>query len=259
MATGRTVTKWDRVYLDGLDMSGYVTALGPLVWAFDEVNYFALSDPCQGALPGMPHITPTALNGIFDNTATSGLHVLASGAGTKRLVTMARGIRAAPALGDPCFTAYVVQDDYLAVAAGQASMVTVKFGQVEQTTEVPFPNPWGPLLHPKSAETAVNSSGTGADDLISPAITSANGGYLWYHLLSSNGTVTLKAQNSATQVNGNYVDITGATSGSIDATAAPLFGLAATAAGVSVLRYLRWQLVLGTATTATFVSGFVRG
>jgi hypothetical protein len=265
MPTGRTVPqRFDRVYIDGLDMSAYTrgdvpVALGPLSWMFDEVDFFALSDAVQGAFPGMPHISPGTLNGIFDNTATTGLHALASGAGVKRLVTLARGIQAAPALGDPCFTAYCVQDNYMGVQAGQAQMVTIKFGQVEDTTIIAFPKPWGPLLHAKQAETAVNSSGTGADDLISPATTSANGGYFWYHLLTSDGNVTLKAQNSATQVNGNYVDITGATSGVITGAVSPQFGIVATAAGLSVLRYLRWQLVFSGGTTATFVCGFVRG
>lgn len=260
MPTGRTVPqRWDRFYFDGLDMSTYGAALGPLAWSFDEVDFYAPGDSCQGALPGMPHISPGTFNGIFDNTATVGLHVLANAAGTKRLVTVARGIQAAPAIGDPCFTCYAVQGDYMAQAAGQSQMVNIKFGPVEDSTVIAFPRPWGPLLHNKQAETAVNSSATGADDLISPAITSTNGGYFWWHMMSSNGTVTVKAQNSATQINGNYVDITGATSGSVDATSTPQFGIAATAAGVSVLRFLRWQLVLGTATTVTFVAGFVRG
>jgi hypothetical protein len=261
MATGRTVTKWDRVYLDGLDMSGYVTSLGPLMWSFDEVDYFALSDPAQGALPGLPHISPGVLNGIFDNTATTSLHALASGAGSKRLVTLARGTRAAPIAGDACFVAYAVQDDYLAVQTGQAAMVTVKFGQVEQTTEIPYADPWGWLLHPLGIETTgtLPNIATGIDDLISPATTSANGGYFWYHLLTSNGTVTLVAQHAAANNNGSFATINAATSGAIDATAAPLFGIVAVPVGQTVNRYLRFNAVMGSATTCKFVSGFVRG
>ena len=51
----------------------------------------------------------------------------------------------------------------------------------------------------------------------------------------------------------------GAQVGSIDPSAAPKFGIVATAAGLSISRWLRWQLVLGTATTVSFVAGFVRG
>jgi hypothetical protein len=216
-----------------------------------------MSDAVEGALPGMPKITLGTLNAIFDNTATSGLHVVASGAGVDRLVTVARGIRAAPAAGDPCFTCYAVQDNYLATEEGGAAFATIKFGQVAEDQVIAFAKAWGPLLHPKGTETAANTA-TGVDDL-SVGTTSTNGGFFWWHLLSSDGTVTLKAQNAATNSDGSFSDITGATSGSITAAVSPKFGWSATAAGLTVTRYLRPQLALGTATTLVYVSGFVRG
>ena len=105
--------------------------------------------------------------------------------------------------------------------------------------------------------TAANTA-TGVDDLFT-GTTSTNGGYLWYHILTADGTATVKAQNASTNSDGSFSDITGATSGSVDASAAPKFGVAATAAGLTVTRYLRWQIALGTATTLSFVCGFVRG
>ena len=115
MATGRTVPAvWDRVYIDGLDMSGYARTIGPLSWSYKDTDLRAMSDAAAGGLPGIATISPGTLSAVFDNTAATGLHVIASGAGVKRLVTVARGIRAAPAQGDPCFTSYAVQKNYIA-------------------------------------------------------------------------------------------------------------------------------------------------
>jgi hypothetical protein len=258
--TGRTLSeKWDRFYMDGLDLSGYFRKIGPLSYDAAEVVEYAASDAVQGGLPGQAAVSPGTFNGIFDNTATVGLHAVASATTpVKRLVTVARGIRGEPVMGVPCFNCWANQLSYLSEEASGAAFVTMKFGNTDESTVIFAPQPWGVVLQAKGAVAALNASGTGVDDLIPPAITSVNGGYLVYHILSANGTATVKAQNSVDQVNGDYVDIAGATSGVVDASGAPVFGIAATAAGVTVLRYLRPQIVFGTATTVTYFSAFVR-
>jgi hypothetical protein len=46
----------------------------------------------------------------------------------------------------------------------------------------------------------------------------------------------------------------------IDVSTAPISGVLQTTTNVTVVdKYLRWQIVLGTATTVTFVLSFVRG
>lgn len=261
MATGRTVShRFDRVYMDGLDISAYAQgagaiALGPLSWEFPEVMLNALSDAAQGALPGQPRVSPGTLNGIFDNTAT-GLHVLASPAGTKRLISLARGIRAAPVSGDPCFTCYAVQKNYMATENGGAAFATLDFGPTDVTTHLLFNKPWGDLLHPFSTETAVNTA-VGFDRTLAGAAT-AFGGWFWYHASTSNGTCTIKAQDAATNVDGSFSDISLLTSGVINPSSVPLFGIVGTLAGATIRQFLRWQIVLGTATTVTFSSGIIR-
>lgn len=255
MGTGRTVAGvWDRVYMDGRDMSGYARSLGPLSWEYAETDLKALSDAAGGGLPGIVSINIGTLNGIFDNTASTGLHALASGAGVKRLVTLARGIRAAPAAGDPCFTAYAVQKNYFATDDSGAATVTMDFAGLDVTQLTNYARPWGVLLHATGAETAVNTA-IGQDGLAA----STAGGWFWYHIASANGTVTIKAQDAATNSDGSFTDLTGATSGVVDPSAAPVFGAAALAITATVRRYTRWQLVFGTATTATFVCGLNRG
>jgi hypothetical protein len=77
-------------------------------------------------------------------------------------------------------------------------------------------------------------------------------------LFSSDGTVTLTAQEADTNSNGSFANITGATSGSITAAVAPKHGMVATSTTYAIKRYLRWQLAFGTASTATFLIGFSR-
>ena len=259
MATGRTVaSRFDRVYMDGLDISAYTASpagLGPLAWEYPEADVTALSDAAHGALPGVPMVNPGTLNGIFDNTATTGLHALASGVAAARLVTLARGIRAAPALGDPCFTAYTTQLTYTATESGGAAFVNIDFAkELNQPNLMRFSKPWGHLLHPSGAETAVNTA-TGADDY---GASTALGSWFWFHCWAGNGTVTIKAQDAAVNSNGSFADVTGLTSGVVTASSTPIFGQVASAAGATLRQYTRWQIVLGTATTVTFVCGVVR-
>lgn len=253
MATGRTHNRWLRVYLDGYDMSGYARDLGECGAVYDAIDLTALSDAVKGVLPGQPALMGGPLNGLLDNTATAGLHVVASGAGVARALMAPIGIRAVPAAGDPCFAATLQQLSYQSTDSGGGAFVTVGFGGASPSALPGAGNPWGLLVHAKGAETGVNSS-TGLDDR---GASSALGGLFAYQAFSSNGSVTLKLQHAAANNDGSFADLTGATSGSINASVTPAAGQVAIAP-VTVNRYLRWQLVLGTATTVTFALAFIR-
>lgn len=255
MATGRTTPRHLRVYLDGYDMSGYGMAVGPLTWEFENEPMRAFTDEVKSVINGQATLGLGTLNGILDNTA-SGLHELASASYQKRVAMVAVGIRGAPAQGDPVYIGEFEQSGYTAVPAGAGFVAA----------NVPFENasvlaahllhtkPWGWLLHPKGAETAVNTA-VGIDD---NGAASARGGVMCYQIFSSNGTVTVKVQDAATNANGSFSDLSGATSGSVDASSTPKSGIVAIGTTATVRRYLRWQVVLGTATTVTFALGFVR-
>lgn len=255
MATGRTVNKWLRVYADGYDLSGYASSIGPLAWKYATARYFAFSDAVVSYLPSTPEVSVGNFSGIFDNTATSGLHALLSSAGAKHIVTTAVGIRGAPAQGDPVFVHQPYQGSYQIKQDGEAVMASIDFtNNANDGTTLAYSHPWGVLLNANVARTAVNSS-TGIDDV---GVTStAYGGYFVYHVTAGNGTATLKVQDAASNVDGSFTDLSGATSGSINC-ATPTAGIVALARTATVRRYLRWQIVLGSATTVTFVAAFVR-
>ena len=248
---GRTTNKWTRFYLSGLDMSGYARSVGALSSSYDQVDLVVLDDALHGFLPGQVTNSIGPVNANLDNTASTGLHVVASGLPVLRVLSAALGSRAEPVAGDPVFSGEFEHLKY--EAAGDADVaVTLEFAVSAEASTRDYPNPWGKMIHPKGAETAVN---TGTNDVDHGAVT-ALGGYMAYHLLSSNGTVTLKVQDSDTDANPNFGDLV--SSGVIDASASPASAVVALSKTATVERYLRWQIVLGTATTATFVISFSR-
>jgi len=255
MAAGRTLSRWSRVYIGGYDMSCYSRSIGPLTAEYNQADLTAdMCDAVRGYLPDTPNISPGTLNGVFNNIATVSSHAVLSSAGVGRVVSVALGIRAAPAVGDPVFHGKFLQLDYQAIPdSGGAMTTTIPFGSYDQTGVILHPNPWGVLLHANSAVTAVNNQ-AGIDD---NGAATAKGGYMVYHVLAGNGTATIKVQDAATNSDGNFADLSGATTGVIDCSAVSS-GIVALGIGATVRRYLRWQVALGTADTVTFVLSFTR-
>jgi len=256
MATGRTVSKHSRVYVDGYDLSGYTRSIGPLLERYEEAGEAAVTDAVKGYLPNHVQLGVGTLNGIFDNTATSGLHVLhTAGAGSKHVVTVAQGIRAAPAIGDPCYAGHFEQSGYMAEPNGGMVFATVPFDMTSSAaTTLAYPKPWGVLLN-VGAQTDANA-GTGVDNPTGGATT--KGGFLVYHVLASSNashTATISIDDSADD--SSYSALSGATTGSITVTAG-VSGVVALSTTATVKQYLRWQLTLGTATSVTFVLSFHR-
>jgi hypothetical protein len=256
---GRVLNKGIRVYLDGYRMSGYTVNIGPLSTAFAENGLFAVTDAVKGYLPGNVDINPGTLNGIFDNTATSGLHAIASAAaqgGAARNLMVAIGtLGAAPAVGDPTFAGVWNQQAYVATPSIDSLVAaSIKFsGYNEYSNPLTYISPaWGLLLHVDGAETAVNSSNTPNVD---NAAASANGGVFYYQVFAGNGTATLSVDDSANAT--AWAGLSGATSGSIDCSSVKS-GQVAIPLGSTVRRYIRWQLALGSATTVTFACAFAR-
>lgn len=249
----RTIAKHWRIYGDGYDLSGYARTLGTLLWEYDVSEDAALSDAIKGGLPGHSRCGFGPLNGFFDNDA-AGLHALVSSPGTKRTILIAGGFTAAPAQGDVIFTCQPEQLGHQLEQGDVFTNANATFGMTSRTADtLAYDRPWGVLLHANGAETAVNSA-TGVDD---NGASSSAGGFMSYQLLSSNGTVTLITEDASTNSDPSFATL--ASSGSLDASSTPVAGFTALSTSATVKQYLRWQLSFGTATTATFVMGFVRG
>lgn len=252
----RTHLKHCRVYVDGVDISGYTRQFDALNWMFGAEPDTSLTDGVKNIIPGQGEITAGSINAFLDNDA-AGLFALA-GTGANdhgtRNVMISIGANAAPAAGNPFFAWKFEQTAYNAEQGAGFVAVNIPLGAPSYSSTLTYKRPWGVILHPSGAETAVNAS-TGIDDV---GAATALGGIFVYHILSSNGTATVKAQDAATNTDGSFADITGATSGSVDASSSPKHGMIALGTTSAVRRYLRWQIVLGTATTVTFTCGLIR-
>lgn len=248
--SGRTVSKHVRVYAGGYDVSGYSREIGPLLWEFEPAEVVTFADAVKGALPNHCIVNPGTLNGVMDATATVGLHVIASTV-ARRIITVAIGDRAAPAAGVPVYCGEFNQMAYQAAGDGIVT-VTAPFSFAVDGTTLVYPKPWGVLLHALGAETGA-STATGFDNESGGATTF--GGFFVYHVTAGDGTATLSVDDSAD--NAAFSALGGATSGSIDFSTRTS-GLVALSRQATVRRYLRFQIALGTATTVTFVSSFVR-
>lgn len=263
MATGRTVPKWVRFYADGYDLSGYGRTVGPLTWEYQEADLTCqMGDAVKGYLPDVPTLGIGSFIGVFDNTATTGLHVLmgqGATSGTALDVMIPIGIRAAPAAGDPVYAGKFQQVNYLTQEEGRAALVAVNWADWDAADLPAYRTPWGALLHELSAETGANTS-TGDHD---HGAATALGGYMAYQVTAAAGagdmTATLKVQHSATAVDLDFADLGGCTTGVINCVT-PVAGIVnTTAVTTTVQRYTRWQIVLGTATSVTFALSFHRG
>lgn len=258
MTTGRTLTKYWRVYADGYDLSGFGRTIGPLDLEYDEADLTAtMSDTVKGYLRNHAEVNCGTLNAVFDNTATTGLHaIMGTAGGNYRNVITAIGIQAAPAQGDPVFGGQFVQKAYQVTDDGGAVTVTIPFsGWGVAGSTLLYATPWGNLLHANSAVTAANTA-AGIDNPTEGA--TAKGGYFMYQVLASSNashTATISVDDSAN--NSDWLALSGATSGVITVTAG-VSGLVALGNTATVRRYLRWQIALGTATSVTFVSAFFR-
>jgi hypothetical protein len=252
----RTHQKHCRVYTDGVDLSGYARQIGALGWMFGAEPDAALTDEVKNMIIGQGEITAAPINAFLDNDA-AGLFALAgTGAndhGTRNLM-VAIGANAAPVAGNPVFAWKFEQIGFPVEQGSGFVAASLNLGGASYASTLTYKTPWGVLLQPKAVITAVNTA-TGIDD---NGGASALGGIFVYHIFSSNGTVTVTAQDAATNLNASFSAITGATSGSVDATSAPKHGMIALGTTSAVRQFLRPQIAFGTATTCTYVSAFIR-
>lgn len=255
MATGRSVPDFEQLYIDGYPMTCYTMSIDERGVEYPEYNNYTLCDNIKGALLGKPTVIFGPVNGVFDNTATTGIHVLANAAqGVKRNILHVRGVRGTPAIGDDIFAAQMIQSGYKMVGD---DIVTVTMQFASDASNLPaYDEVFGVLLHAYGSETGANSANTNVDN----GAASAAGGYFVYHIYSITGagTVTVSVDDSA---NGStWAALSGATSGAIATASAPTSGIVELGATATVRQYLRPQIAFGgSATACSYVSAFVRG
>jgi hypothetical protein len=255
--TGRTLSRFERVYVDGYDLSGYGRSIGPLGVEFAVIDLTApMSDAMKGYLLGMPSITVGTFNGVMQSSTDVGTEIsVIQSAGSAHDIMVAIGDRAAPAIGVPVFCAKSAHSGFHVVEEGGAITVTAEFADVDASDIGDYNDPWGVLLHTKLATTAANT-GTG-DSVLSPRGTTSLGGYMMYQIFSGDMTGKISVEHSDDNVNANFVGVGGLeyTLGSF-----PAAGIIQTTAKTTAInQWTRWQLTIGSGTTLTFALALVRG
>jgi len=259
MATGRTTLKNYRIFVDGYDLSGYSRSFGPLSCTFEEGVDDAVSLDIKGTWPGQATVGMGTLNGIFDNTPTSGIHAVLATQAQKRNIMIAVGIIAPPVNNDPCFVGQFLQTNYETGPTDNPVTATINFANtsaIGASGSLNYARPWGVLLHALAAETAANTA-VGLDQLA----TTTKGGYMMYHITAAAGTGAktgaIKVQHSTTtNLDGSFSDLL--SSGTVNC-AAGVSGVVALAKGATVGRYIRFQTSFTLATSITYALAFVRG
>jgi len=240
-------------------MSGYVRSVGELGWEFEPNTVATLTDAVIGALPGQCNISVGDINAVLEtNTGTTAMHdIFKNASGAVRDVMIPLGIRAVPAQGDPVFCAQVTQSGYSANDPGEGiATVTMGLGNQDirndSTGNYQYSLPWGVLVAEKMTSTGAN---TGAYDYDFGDTGAVYGGYMMYQLFTSSTGVILKVQDSPTST--GWSDLV--SSATINGSSTPAAAVEVLGCTGTVDRYLRWQIDLGAATTATFAIAFARG
>lgn len=260
MTTGRTVSKFQRLYVDGYDLSGYARSIGDLSCVFDTGIDDPMNAALKGSWTGQATIGCGTMNALFDNTATTGIHALMSSPSGMRNVLVAHGIQAAPANNDPAFCGQFPELDYKAAPGENPVALTIAFGGADaRGVSLLYAQPFGVLLHALGAETAANTA-TGLDE----GAQTTKGGYMMYQVTAAAGTgnitATIKVQDADTNLDGSFGDLlsSGVINCGSGGVAVPTSNVVALATNATVKRYVRFQISFTLATSVTFALAWVR-
>ena len=235
MATGKTHARFCRLIIDSLNISGDSRQVGSIGVTHQPQDVTAYADAVDNFTLGRQDFIFDGYQAVFSDTATTGSHIELK-ALEEYVTTFVMGIRAAPALGDPCIMQTLEQVSYTVSGSGDA-LIDAEFfkGQSNSTLTKAF----GRALIVGSTISATTNSSS-----IDDGASSANGLLAHLHItVSDAGEWVLKIQDSANDA--DWVDLI-----TFSADASAIAAESATVAG-SVDRHLRFQ---ATRTSGSFTS-----
>ena len=190
MATGKTHSRWLRLFVDEVNLSGDSRQIGQFGVNYDLANLEGWSDPIKYVNMGQVNHTLTGYQAVFNNTASTGAYTELV-ALEEYVVSLLIGIRAAPALGDPAYIGSYEQASF-DVSGQDAILMSVDFAKA--ITDMDHERAFGIVLEPGSTSRTATLTGTSVDN----GASSSNGALAHLHVtVSSGGTWTLKVQDSA--------------------------------------------------------------
>jgi hypothetical protein len=246
MTTGKTVTKYTQVFIEGYDFSGVTNAIGELQSSSQVVDYTAYSDGWNNNLLNQFQCAMTGYKGWFNVTSAGVINYAQNSSGPK-IVTVGLGILGTLAVGDPAFMARLVQRSFTATPeiAGAIS-VSAEYESGGGDGNLAGVKAWGNILK-TNALISSTTTGTTFDSL---AATTA-GGMGFLHVTAAGGVWSIEIRQSTDNFGANDTNLlTFSSDGSaITAEQSAVTG--------SVARYLRYKATR-TSGNLTALIGFVR-
>ncbi|KKN22090.1 hypothetical protein LCGC14_0918670 [marine sediment metagenome] len=191
MTQGKTNVKHWRLYIDGIDVSGVMRAVGGVGITFQEEDVTGISDGVINFSIGHGQASITGLQSVFDNTA-AGAHAELSVI-EQYITSLHMGIKAAPTYGDPAFACPLGQSGYSFQGDGPVT-VSWELNGPHQDNTLPS-KVWGKVLYPPTSIAATTVTTANQIDF---GAAQSNGAYLYLQItaLDGGGTWTIKVEDS---------------------------------------------------------------
>lgn len=188
-ATGKTAGRHCRVLVSGADLSGDARRITAGV-TYDVVPVSGLSQTVQEHLLGQGMVRFGPLQAVFSNTVaaagvSAGSYTLLGGITGTVYGTLAIGVRAAPAIGNPAFSCVVRKIHHTAQIGSGAVLLDADFTVGAAATVGQQAKCWGVLL-----ADGTNLSATTTNDNVDNGASSSNGALAVLHLDSPADTMS---------------------------------------------------------------------
>lgn len=186
--TGKTHTRYLRLLANGYDLSGDMRAVSAFGVQYDQADATGWNDGSNQWLSGRGTVLLDGFNALFNNATAAtgptaaGAHTVVS-AGGSFYNSLFIGIRAAPAIGNPTFSATFEQGGYAVTGdSGAAAMLSASFfGSAVLASSAGV---WGVCLAPGTALTGTTTNGS-----VDNGASSANGYVAFLHIPQTTGAI----------------------------------------------------------------------
>lgn len=186
VTTGKTNTKYARLLVAGANLSGDARTLGSVGMAYAEDDVTGWEE-IMNFLPGQATLNFGPLQAVFNNRAAAtgpvepGTHTILSSSGAS-IATAVIGIREAPTIGAPAFSAHLQQLSYTSNLAAGAVLIDANFTNNVGNSFTAYG--WGQILANGTSTSSTTSFGS-----LDNGASSANGGYAVLHVTTSAGAM----------------------------------------------------------------------
>lgn len=186
VSTGKTNTKYARLLVAGANLSGDARTVGNVGMAYAEDDVTGW-ESIMNYLPGQATLNFGPIQALFNNRAAAtgpiepGTHVILAGSGAS-IATAVIGIREAPTIGAPAFSAHLQQLSYTSNIAAGALLIDANFTNTVGNSFTAYG--WGQIL---ANGTSISSTTTNGS--LDNGASSANGAYGVLHITTSAGSM----------------------------------------------------------------------